>query len=282
MVLITNQIILSNAVYHKGTLFACGRWVSWTNWLGLFNNNNNNQIQVWLMGIYFINTLSVIIKAGIILDSTNASDFHYISSMKYSNYYLPFKRSFIWGNEFWRLVMKWFLLRYLLVAHERHTTLDTRDGLEAYWRCMCAAFVNFKNSQWGTGILVGLLKWANHNFRKLWANHNFRNIKLTNHVAVFVRERDTSSLNSVLVMVSGGEERVLEFEDCTGCSTDYWQIIKDYHSNNEASLKHLRKHEVLPIKVNCKECNLPCKYREDRHQWYCGCWKNNRESKGNI
>jgi len=42
---------------------------------------------------------------------------------------------------------------------------------------------------------------------------------------------------------------------------------------NEKSVSFLREHGVLPRSVSCPHCNLPCKYREDRHVWYCGRWK---------
>ena len=57
---------------------------------------------------------------------------------------------------------------------------------------------------------------------------------------------------------------------CDGCSYTYFKFIKEFHEDDEAAVHFLRSHGVLPLKVDCPECNLPCTYREDRHSWYCG------------
>lgn len=60
---------------------------------------------------------------------------------------------------------------------------------------------------------------------------------------------------------------------CVGCNPHYYSVISDYFEKNDNAIEFLRAHGVLPRAVNCPHCDLPCKYREDRHTWYCGRWK---------
>ena len=57
---------------------------------------------------------------------------------------------------------------------------------------------------------------------------------------------------------------------CTGCCFTYWQFTSKFFEKSSVAVSFLRQHGVLPKGVECPNCKLPCKLREDRLQWYCG------------
>ena len=62
-------------------------------------------------------------------------------------------------------------------------------------------------------------------------------------------------------------------DTCSGSTLSYFQCISKFFEQSSAAKEFLRDHGVLPRSVQCPNCNLPCKLREDRHQWYCGRYR---------
>ena len=60
---------------------------------------------------------------------------------------------------------------------------------------------------------------------------------------------------------------------CNGCMYDQWRFIKNFHSDSDNFIEYLQAHGVLPKGVICPECDEPCSYRSDRHQFYCGRYR---------
>lgn len=60
---------------------------------------------------------------------------------------------------------------------------------------------------------------------------------------------------------------------CAGCDIPSWQVISRFHGdvddNQQAAIKFFREHGVLPQKVLCERCKIPCRWRERCHMWYC-------------
>ena len=52
---------------------------------------------------------------------------------------------------------------------------------------------------------------------------------------------------------------------CSGCSYDYWRFIKNFHGENESFIEYRQTHGVLPIFVNCHDCDKECRYRKEKH-----------------
>ncbi len=62
-------------------------------------------------------------------------------------------------------------------------------------------------------------------------------------------------------------------DTCGECSYTYWNFIAKFYEQSSVAIDFLRQHGVLPKAVECPNCTLPCKLREERHEWYCGQYR---------
>ena len=69
---------------------------------------------------------------------------------------------------------------------------------------------------------------------------------------------------SVIILVMAIVQRTYN-----GCGYDYFRFIKNFHSDSANFIEYLKSHGVLPIGVNCGNCNQPYKYHSDLQQCYC-------------
>ena len=60
---------------------------------------------------------------------------------------------------------------------------------------------------------------------------------------------------------------------CGGCPLDYWRFIKNFYGENDSFIEYLKAHGVLPVSVNCPDCDKECRYRKEKHLFVCGQWK---------
>ena len=58
-----------------------------------------------------------------------------------------------------------------------------------------------------------------------------------------------------------------------GCVFTYSECIAKFFEKSSVAVNYLREHGVLPQRVECPNCKLPCKLIEDRHQWHCGRYR---------
>ena len=56
---------------------------------------------------------------------------------------------------------------------------------------------------------------------------------------------------------------------CFDCASDYYSLVTNFFVKDEAFLTFLCEHRVLLTSVECPNCQVPCAYQEDKHQWCC-------------
>ena len=65
-----------------------------------------------------------------------------------------------------------------------------------------------------------------------------------------------------------------ELQLCDYCELDYFYVIGKYHSavfpgHETLAVDFFRQHKILPLTVQCPDCNSKLIFRKDKHQWYC-------------
>ncbi|XP_045112256.1 uncharacterized protein LOC123505164 [Portunus trituberculatus] len=75
-------------------------------------------------------------------------------------------------------------------------------------------------------------------------------------------------------------------ELCGGCDLPSWEIFGKFHGqipgNSANALQFLREHGVLPSRVWCPRCGVPCHLRKDSPRWYCSSYTVDKNSRKRI
>ena len=86
--------------------------------------------------------------------------------------------------------------------------------------------------------------------------------------------RDVVVQSQSRVWLGAVSDKMATVDDaCGGCIYSNWEFTANFFQKSTVAADFLRRHGVLPRSVECPNCKLPCKLRQDRHQWYCGRYR---------